>query len=120
MMLDAHQIAMTGAYPRGHVLGVGHGGGEAHKGQVRRRKRAVQTRGLNANGNRRLKRILKAAVTVAKSREPVKGYFERLLARGLSEDVARVQVARKLAATLLSIWKKGEQFSQERFLTQTS
>ncbi len=39
-----------------------------------------------------------------------------LLARGLRPELARVTVARKLAAITLPIWKKGEAFEVDKLI----
>ena len=39
---------------------------------------------------------------------PLRDYYEASLARGVKDDLARVTLARKLAAVTLRLWKKGE------------
>ena len=90
------------------------------QGQLRRSRRPVVTRGLNQNYNRRLERIFKQAALTASRRGPFKPYYERLLARGLSEELVRVTVARKIAAVTLAVWKKGAQFDPEKILKPTT
>jgi transposase len=84
------------------------------KGSLQKRKRAPETRGLNRNYNRMLKQIFKGAAASASAAGPFRKTFERLVAEGLDESVARVVVARKLAATTLSLWKRGERFTPAR------
>jgi len=81
--------------------------------QKRRRKPAA-TRGLNRNFNRRLKKAFKSAALDAIKTEPLKSYYQGLIQRGLRPELARLNVARKLAAVVLSLWKKGEKFDQEK------
>jgi transposase len=76
---------------------------------VRDRKR-VTTRGLNRNYNRRLKAVFKGAVEQAIKQEPFKSYWEHLKKRNVSPAIARVSVARKLAAVTLAVWKNSEKF----------
>jgi len=90
------------------------------QGALRRSRRPVVTRGLNQNYNRRLKRIFKQAALTASRRGPFKPYYERLLARGLSEELVRVTVARKIAAVTLAVWKKGARFDPEKILKPTT
>ena len=68
------------------------------------------TRGLNRNRNPHLKAVFKGAVVPAVRRPEFKAYYEQLLERGLKKKVAKVHVARKLAAITLSLWKKGERY----------
>jgi hypothetical protein len=41
-----------------------------------------------------------------------------MLARGMKEELARVTLARKLAALTLRIWKTGERFDPSKLSTQ--
>jgi len=81
---------------------------------VRDRKR-VTTRGLNRNFNRRLKAVFKGAVQQAIKQEPFKSYWEQLKARNVTPAIARVSVARKLAAVTLAVWKSSEKFDVEKY-----
>jgi transposase len=69
-------------------------------------------RGLNRDFNRTLKKVFKeAAVSAVCSPGPLREAYERLLARGVRAELARLTIARKLAAMSLSIWKKGVPFN---------
>jgi hypothetical protein len=76
-------------------------------GQLVRKRRSASTRGLNKNFNRSLKNVFKSAVHDARKFRPHLGY---LVESGMRESLARLTVARKIAATTLAIWKKGEKF----------
>jgi hypothetical protein len=81
------------------------------------RKNWNSTRGLNRQCNRFLKGIYKGAAKDAIAKYASwKAYFEGLVERGLAPEVARVVVARKLAAISLAVWKKGELYSQSKTL----
>ena len=88
--------------------------------QVRRARERVRTRGLNKNGNRRLKYLLKSAAASACWKEPMKGWYERRLAGGLGKELAQVDLARKLGAIALAVWKRGEAFEEERIASTTT
>jgi transposase len=89
---------------------------EIEAGQVRkRRKQFVQTRGLNQDYNRRLKLVFKSAATHA-CHGAYREYYEGLLQTGMREEMARLAVTRKLAATVLAVWKSGESFDAGRIL----
>ncbi|MCA1626816.1 MAG: hypothetical protein LC742_02475 [Acidobacteria bacterium] len=47
-------------------------------------------------------------------------YYERLRARGLRAELARVQVARKLAAVSLAVWKREEAYDSERVMQRAA
>lgn len=87
---------------------------EVVKGSLRRRKRAPATRGLNRNYNRCMKRVFKSAASNACSSGPFAAAYQARIAQGMDPSLARLAVARKLAATTLSIWKRGERFTLEK------
>src|SRR5258708_18712654 len=90
------------------------------KGELRKSRRPASTRGLNQNYNRRLKKIFKGAALVGISREPFKPYYEHLIAKGLRPELARLTLARKIAAITLAVWKKGERFDPEKLTKLTA
>ena len=87
---------------------------EFERGVLRKRRKPLATRGLNRNFNRRLKKVFKSAALDAIRTEPLKIYYQALIQRGLPPELARLNVARKLAAVVLSLWKKGEEFDEQR------
>jgi transposase len=83
---------------------------EMKAGKVVRRRKPVATRGLNRDCNHRLKEVFISAATGGCGSEPFKSYVERLKHNGMRADMARVSLARKIAAVALIIWKKGKEF----------
>ena len=84
-----------------------------------RRRRAPMTRGLNRNHNRVLKDVLKGAATAAASRAgALQDLYQGMLARGMSEELARVTLTRKLAAIVLRLWKTGERYDPAKLTVQ--
>ena len=80
-------------------------------GQLQRSKKPQQVRGLNQNHNHAMKEIFKSAALNATLRAgPFQDFYEGLLARGMKPELARVTLARKIAAITLTLWKKGECF----------
>jgi transposase len=70
-----------------------------------------QTRGLNYNHNRLLKNVFKGAATTVIQQhpdDPLHQDYERLLAAGTKPNLAKLTLARKLAAITLAMWKKKE------------
>jgi transposase len=86
----------------------------------RRRTRVVETRGLNEDYNRRLKSIFKSAATHSCGCGVYKEYYEGLLQKGMRPEMARLSVARKLAALVLAVWKSGESFDEERIMSKAA
>src|SRR5258705_10288510 len=97
--------------------------GEYHyvKGQVRRRKKQVFIRGLNKDHNHDLKGLFKAAATRASVQPgPFQDFYQRSLAKGIQPTMARLTLARKIAAITLTLWKKGENFDAEKLKAQAA
>ncbi len=84
------------------------------QGQIERKRKPVFIRGLNRNHNHDLKNLFKSAATTASGREGVFGaFYENLLKKGMRAEMARLTLARKMAAITLQVWKKGEAFDAE-------
>jgi hypothetical protein len=86
---------------------------------VRRRRRLVMTRGLNRNHNRVVKDVFKGAATAAAARRgALQEWYHGLLARGMREELARVTLARKLAAITLRVWKAGAPYDPAKLTVE--
>jgi len=85
---------------------------------VRRRRRPL-TRGLNPNHNRVLKDVFKGAATTATARPgPLQDWYQARVAGGMPEALARVTLARKVAAIALRLWKNGERYDPAQLTVQ--
>jgi transposase len=89
-------------------------------GVARRATRPVATRGLNRNHNHVLKRVFKSAATSACFSGVFKPAYEARLAEGMNPSMARLTIARQLAAITLSVWKRGQKFDAERLPKQVT
>jgi transposase len=90
-------------------------------GQLERKKRPALVRGLNWNHNHDLKNVFKAAATTASVCDgPFREFYLRLLAKGIRPEMARLTLARKIAAIALRIWKKGEAFEEQYLKPQAA
>ena len=81
------------------------------------RTRVPQTRGLNFNHNRTLKAIFKGAATTVIAHmgpNPLKTGYERRLAGGTKPNLAKLTVARQIAAIVLAMWKAEEKYDPGR------
>ena len=87
---------------------------EVVKGVLRRTRRPVATRGLNRNHNHLLKRVFKTAATSACQSGPFAVAYATRVQQGMDPALARLTIARQLAAITLSLWKRGEMFQAER------
>jgi len=91
------------------------------QGQLQRSSRPVALRGLNQNHNHDLKNIFKGAATRAGSaRGPFQDFYTGLLAKGMKPTMARLTLARKIAAITLLVWKKGVCFDAQQLKRQVS
>jgi transposase len=80
-------------------------------GQLRRAKKQISIRGLNRNCNHYLKNVFKGAAIVASSKPgPFQEFYTALLTKGIRPEMARLTLARKIAAIAFIIWKKGVSF----------
>jgi hypothetical protein len=83
-------------------------------GQLQHSKRPPAIRGLNVNHNHDLKSLFKSTATQASGANDSWGdFYQNLLARGMKPAMARLTLARKMAAIVLRLWKKGEHFNPE-------
>jgi transposase len=87
---------------------------EIQAGRVVRRRKPIATRGLNHNFNRRLKNVFIGAAVGGSQRELYQKYLDGLQKKGIRAEMARLTLARKIAAITLRIWKKGESFDSKK------
>lgn len=91
------------------------------QGQVERKRKPALVRGLNWNHNHELKNLFKGAATTASACHGVfHEFYLGLLAKGMRPEMARLTLARKIAAITLKIWKKGELFNAEHLKLQAA
>jgi hypothetical protein len=81
----------------------------------------VTIRGLNQNHNHDLKNIFKGAATrAAATVGPFQKFYEARLASGMKPPMARLTLARKIAAITLLVWKKGVCFDAKQLKQQAA
>jgi transposase len=91
------------------------------QGQLQRSKRLLAIRGLNTNHNHNLKNIFKgAAIRAAVVPGSFQEFYAALIARGMKPSMARLTLARKIAAITLLVWKKGVRFDAEHLKPQAA
>ena len=80
-------------------------------GRLQRSKKLLTLRGLNANHNHDLKNVFKSTATMASNcAGPFRDFYTALVAKGMKPSLARLTLARKIAAITLVLWKKGDRF----------
>lgn len=91
------------------------------EGQLKRSRKFLAIRGLNANHNHDLKNIFKGTATrAAIVPGPFQEFYAALVARGMKPAMARLTLARKIAAITLIVWKKGARFDAEHLKSQAA
>src|SRR5215468_2652037 len=83
----------------------------AVQGQLERSRKQATVRGLNKDYNHDLKDIFKgAAMRASTAAGPLRDFYDNLLAKGRKPTMARLTLARKIAAITLIVWKKEVRF----------
>ncbi len=91
------------------------------RGELQRAKKPQQIRGLNRNHNHEMKDIFKGAANRAScGMGPLRNFYAALLDKGMKPEMARLTLARKIAAIALTLWKKEERFDAEHLKTQAA
>jgi len=91
------------------------------RGELQRAKKPQQIRGLNRNHNHEMKDIFKGAANRASCGVgPLRDFYVALLDKGMKPEMARLTLARKIAAIALTLWKKEERFNAEHLKTQAA
>lgn len=78
----------------------------------------ARVRGLNRNHSRVAKNLFKAAATTVISQmrtDPLHQDYHRLLESGTKPNLAKLTIARKIAALNLAMWKREEQYNPEKY-----
>jgi transposase len=90
-------------------------------GELQRSKKQISIRGLNRNHNHDLKNLFKSAATIAAAKPgPFQEFYDALVAKGIKPEMARLTLARKIAAITLVVWKKGVRFDAQYLKPQTA
>jgi transposase len=91
------------------------------RGKLRRNRERISVRGLSDNYNRELKNLFKSTAISASTRPgPLRDFYLGLLAKGMRPTMARLTLARKIAAITLTIWKKGVDFDAKQLDQQAA
>jgi hypothetical protein len=79
--------------------------------QLQRSKKQSSIRGLNSNHNPDLKNLFKSASAAAAVKTgPFRKFYDALIGKGIKPEMARLTLARKIAAITLIVWKRGVSF----------
>jgi len=85
------------------------------RGKLLRNRERISVRGLNDNYNHDLKNLFKSTAISASTRPgPFRDFYLALLAKGMRPTMARLTLARKIAAITLTMWKKGVDFDAKQ------
>lgn len=81
-----------------------------------------QTRGLSRRRNALLKAVFKGAATTVIRQlpdDPLHAHYLRMLDSGIKPTLAKLTLARRIAATVLSMWKNEEVYDPKRHAVVT-
>src|SRR6201997_4949956 len=85
------------------------------RGKLQRNRERMTVRGLNDNHNRDLKNLFKsAAISASTHPGPLRDFYVARVEKGMRPTMARLTLARKMAAISLTIWKKGVDFDPQQ------
>jgi transposase len=91
------------------------------RGKLLRNRERISVRGLSDNYNRDLKNLFKSTAISASTRPgPLRDFYLVLLAKGMRPTMARLTLARKIAAITLTIWKNGVDFDAKQLDQQAA
>ena len=91
------------------------------RGKVQRNRERITVRGLNDNHNHDLKNLFKGAALSASTHPgPLYDFYMALVEKGMRPTMARLTLARKMAAITLTIWKKGASFDAKQLHRQAA
>jgi hypothetical protein len=89
------------------------------RGKLQRNRERITVRGLSDNHNHDLKHLFKSAAISASNRPgPLRDFYLALVEKGMRPTMARLTLARKMAAITLTIWKKGGDFDAKQLHRQ--
>ena len=91
------------------------------RGKLQRNRERMTVRGLNDNHNKDLKNLFKSAAISASIRPgPLHDFYVARVEKGMRPTMARLTLARKIAAIALSMWKKGVSFDPKQLHWQAA
>ena len=91
------------------------------RGKLQRNRERITVRGLNDNHNKDLKNLFKSAAISASTRPgPLQDFYVALIGKGIRPTMARLTLARKIAAITLTMWKKGVSFDPKQLHRQAA
>jgi transposase len=91
------------------------------RGKLQRNRERITVRGLNDNHNKDVKNLFKSAAISASTRPgPLHDFYMARIGQGMRPSMARLTLARKIAAVSLTMWKKGVSFDPQQLHRQAA
>ena len=91
------------------------------RGKLQRNRERITVRGLNDNHNKDVKNLFKSAAISASTRPgPLHDFYVARVDSGMRPTMARLTLARKIAAITLTMWKKGVSFDPKQLHRQAA
>ena len=88
------------------------------EGKIVKSRKKVSTRGLNRNHNPQFKQVFKSAALTSLRHEESRLTTSALVEDGTRPELARVSVARKLAAIALTVWQREEEYDSKKYFAK--
>jgi hypothetical protein len=63
-------------------------------------------------------KVFKSAALAALRHQAIKAYYQRLIDHGTRPELARLSLARKLAAIALTVWQRREEYNAQKAFAQ--
>jgi hypothetical protein len=91
------------------------------RGKLQRNRERITVRGLNDNHNQDVKYLFKsAAISASTHPGPLHDFYLARVESGMRPTMARLTLARKIAAITLTMWKKGASFDPKQLPRQAA
>jgi len=91
------------------------------RGKLQRNRERITVRGLNNNHNKDVKNLFKSAAISASTRPgPWHDFYLARVESGMRPTMARLTLARKIAAITLTMWKRGANFDPKQLQSQAA
>jgi transposase len=91
------------------------------RGKLQRNRERITVRGLNDHHNQDVKSLFKSAALSASTRPgPLHDFYVARVESGMRPTMARLTLARKIAAITLTMWKRGVSFDPQQLQPQAA
>lgn len=87
-------------------------------GQIIKKQKKTSTRGLNRNHHPFLKGLFKGAAITILQDAAWRAYYDQMIEKKKRPEMARLSIARKIAAVTLAVWQQHEDYDQGKVFSK--